>query len=373
MKPMPFIQNIPANMDKFSRFSSLYTSSRRYGADYIFRCYLSFPGNWPVPFSIAHGVDSGQFYEPFDVKNIEPIHWCTNEIVYEKAIRYKPSVLMPHPWVIVYSLLGSNAGTPSSGKVSRLIVLPPPGSVNDMAVVDWMERHGLEGDVLLVKPRGSYSASIEFFRAQGFSVECIASTDKSFYFSLFSLLQGCSSVLGLTASSFLFFSASMGVPTSVADDFFYSAYDVLGSQDIQDYTYPLLREFILSCLNNNHAKSKKIASEVLGENHFIEDLEKRRLPIIKSCNSVEIPYFLNCSLPRYLPRALNEALALATGKQGLLANGLRTSIERFFRQKIGKTKCILFRMNEIDCILNGRSDANFSFSRVDRGEPGHGF
>ncbi len=373
MKPLPFIQNIPANLGKFSRFSGLYTSSRRCGADYIFRRYLSFPGNWPVPFSIAHGVDSGQFYEPFDVKSIEPIHWCTNEIVYEKAIRYKPSVLIPHPWVIVYSLLVNSAGTMSSGKAGRLIVLPPPGPANDRAVVDWMERHGQADDVLLVKARGSYSASIEFFRAQGFSVECIASTDRSFYFSLFSLLQRCSSVLGLTASSLLFFSASLGVPTSVADDFFYSAYDALGSQDIQDYTYPLLREFILSCFNNDHAKSKKIASEVLGENYFIQDLEKRRLPIIESCNLVEIPYFLNCSSPRYLPRALNEALAVATGKQGLLANGLRASTERFVRHKLGKTKCILFRMNEIDCILKGRSDANFAFSRVDRGEPGHGF
>jgi len=359
-------------LDGFKRFSRFYSSSRRFGADFVLREYLQCPPDFPIPLSISHGVDAGQGDQPYDVNSIEPIHWCTNRIVFEKSKSYKASVLIPHPWVLVYLLLGIDESALPLEQRHRLIVLPPPGPINDKLVVEWMSRHGQDNDILLVKARGDHLSSLDFFRKQGFSAECISGLDKTFYFCLYRLLLRCKSVVGLTASSLLFFSASMGINTSVCRNFCYHACDVMGWQNMQNYSFPLLREFILGCLNEDFTTTRQISASVLGEKYFIPNIEHRRLGLIPSWNSVEIPYYSGDRSSR-LPTKMLEHLAFVTGKSGFLSRGVRSSVSRALSSCVGHGNCIRFSINEIDCILNGKTESNFAYSSVKGGIPGHGY
>ena len=359
-------------LSEFKRFSVLYSSARLFGADSVLRKYLQCPADFPVPISISHGVDAGQGREPYDINSIEPVHWCTNSVVYEMSKKYKPSVLIPHPWVLVYLLLGIDENSAPLDKRNRLIVLPPPGAINDKLVIEWMNRYGHGNDILLVKARGCYPASLEFFRSQGLTALCISSLDESFYFRLYRLLLGCKAVVGLTASSLLFFSASMGVSTTVCDNFFYHGCDVIGWQGTQNYSFPLLRKFITCCLNNDYDNAREIAADVLGEKYFVANPGNRLSSLFPALDSVSIPYY--CSGPASrVPRKILELLALASGKPGFLRGSVRSSIQKALLRRVGKDRFVHFCINEIDCVLNGKNESNFSYSFVNGGSPGHGY
>ena len=86
---------------KLNNYRGLYKSSGKSGEAEILRNYLELENDFPVPLSISHGVDMNHTSVAMDVRSIEPIHWSYNEQIHERALLVKPSILLPHPWLML--------------------------------------------------------------------------------------------------------------------------------------------------------------------------------------------------------------------------------------------------------------------------------
>ena len=88
------------NIGDIERFSGVYKSGQRMGADRLLRRFLKLPDSSVIPLSISHGVDIFQWNEPIDIYKAEPIHWAYNLDLYRWSSQFKRTVLLPHPWAI---------------------------------------------------------------------------------------------------------------------------------------------------------------------------------------------------------------------------------------------------------------------------------
>lgn len=87
--------------EKFNQFSRIYKSAPQMGAGKILNSALNLPAVSAVPLSLSHGVDFGHCFQPLDINLIEPIHWSYNHNIHQEALHLKPSVCLPHPWLLI--------------------------------------------------------------------------------------------------------------------------------------------------------------------------------------------------------------------------------------------------------------------------------
>lgn len=337
---------------RLERFRRLYTSADTMGSGKILRAHLSLDPDALLPLSISHGVDMNHCSRAMDVDSPEPIHWSYNAAVHARASRAKASVLLPHPWLMLME-----ARRPSAAGSGTLVIGPPPGSSNDRNLLTSLARRGLTGFDVLVKQRGEIADSASFWEREGIRARTAGARDTGFYERLFSILESYECIVGCTLSSALFFGAALGRKCVVLTDYSYSAYETPDYLNQTDFAAPTARSFVRLLRDEDHARASALALEVLGGG-LAGDKASFRASLLEAVAKVEHPVH-HASGSNRLVRALGEALALRTGKSGLITSKPWDLLLRRMRSQV----CMI-TLNEIDMWVNGVTPANFRARQV---------
>jgi hypothetical protein len=191
--------------EALARFAALYARGHAFasGAAAILNDWAGRPAGAPVPLSLSHGVDFGHCFAPMDADSLEPAHWCYTERMQARAAPIKPTVLLPHPWL----LLARDPAPPGAG---TLVIGPPPGPANDRALLAHLRAAGIGPATLLVKQVGAHRESARFWQDAGFGVTGVAPRGGQLYAALRERLGEFATVVGVTFSSALVFAAALG-------------------------------------------------------------------------------------------------------------------------------------------------------------------
>lgn len=342
------------NVSDLRRYASFYTTSAYMGADTIFRGYFGLDSDHPVPLSLSHGVDFGHSFYPQDVKALEPIHWSCNEQVHREALAYKPSLLVPHPWV----MLTAGADIPLGS--GTLVVGPPPGPVNDERLFRLIEK-SLDGEVaVLVKARGAYRQSLEYWRARGITPLTAGAPDGGFYPRLAELLGRYRYVAAGTFSGALIFAAAIGREVRLLRGFVHRTLEGRDYEAEVNWAAPRARAVVAAFCEGDQPMVRRVARAILGA-----DLEIDRAAKIEEMNRIiaglDDPFWMNPEVRLPSPW-LRRRLAFLFGKPGLMNAGLGNYLNRLHRRELA-----VMNVNEIDVWLNGRSPTNFELRPIVEG------
>jgi hypothetical protein len=176
------------------------------GSASILRKYAELDHNYPIPLTLAHGVDFECDSRVADIDSPEPIYWSTNIGMHNRASSYKESILLPHPWIILDSNREDSHKLISG---SNLIVAPPPGPENDKVLLDTIIKNNIKSPTILLKKRGNTTASEEFWTSNGINFISAGDPDGGFYSRLYEIMRCHENVIGCNLSSALFFAASI--------------------------------------------------------------------------------------------------------------------------------------------------------------------
>jgi hypothetical protein len=284
------------------------------GADRIFNTFLGLPTSLVVPLSISHGVDFGHLDKPMDVDGAEPIHWAYNAEIFERALKIKPTILAPHPWLMLsnWAPIGPPLGT--------VVVAAPPSPENDRNLLRALK--GLAGPTtIIVKPRGSFQASIEFWRAQGLNATTAGAEGPDFYQNLYRILSGATKVIGCNFSSALIFAAAIGKETGIIEN--YSHHTYVHKATRANYQSTQVSKIAKIVINGSRDEIAACAIQLLGGStdlapETILDCYRR------SIRDTTAPVFFKRPHSRLTKKLLAET-ALLTGKVGVV-NNLRQGI-----------------------------------------------
>ena len=343
------------NIEKLKNYEKLYKSCEFMGSARILRNYLQLESSFPIPLSIAHGVDMNQMSGAMDVQSAEPIHWSINNLVHERAAKVKPSIKIPHPWLILKStrLVKSGAGI--------LIIGPPPGKSNDNALLSCLKSLKINSYDLLLKYRGQIDLSKKFWESNGVNVVTAGPTTEFFYDRLFDLLESYEYVIGCTLSSALFFAASIGRKCELIEDYTYSAYESPNYLECVDFTSPVCKKFVNLLKVKNYLAASNMASDVLGSAFFTANNQLKvrlREELISAIDSLEYPvHFKNKT--GFIDRNIILFISLWFRKTGLISFGF----SGYFRRHI-KNQVSVISINEIDVWINGLNNKNFQIEKI---------
>lgn len=338
--------------ERLERYRPLYNSARRMGSARILREYLDLPSDFVVPLSIAHGVDMNHTSTAMDVDAHEPLHWSYNALIHERARLRKPSVRLPHPWLMLRDLHGT--GLTGSGV---LVIGPPPGRSNDLSLHEQLGIEGFSSFDILLKYRGDAERSREFWESRNVSVKSAGVQDEDFYDRLYRLLQEYEYVVGCTLSSALFYAAAIGKKCLVLENYRCSAYETPDYLTRADFSSPTGRNFLKLLRDRRHAEATAMAADVLGS-EFLRDPKDMARELEQAITSLAGPIHHSGNTAWLLQKAA-EALALATGKTGLIRLSPRGLITRNLRKQV----CVMY-INEIDVWLSGLNADNFQLKKV---------
>lgn len=335
------------NIENLKKYKNLYKSAELMGAARILRDYLKVDEDFPIPLSISHGVDMNHCPTAMDVESVEPIHWSCNNLVHERALKVKPSVKLPHPWLI---LKASRVVKPGAGV---LVIGPPPGKSNDRALLDCLQKLKLGSFHLLLKHRGEIDLSQKFWDSNGITVVTAGPQDDFFYDRLFDLIQNYEIVIGCTLSSALFFAASIDRKCVLVDNYTYSAYDTSDYLEFVDFNSSVAKKFVQLLKSDDCVTASNMALDVLGKDFLIESNElKSELSAAMIALENPVHFGENVSI---LSREIVLFLSKVFSKTGLIRYGFYD----YFKRKVNN-RISLIKVNEIDIWLNGLSEKNFS-------------
>lgn len=332
------------NPNHLRPFQRLYASSRYMGADQILRRFLKLADDRPVPLSLAHGVDAGQYRNALDVEAIEPLHWSNNRGIHDAAIKVKPSILAPHPWAIV-----ADARTTPAGR-GVLLIGPPPSPENDERLHDLVKSESLVDWGVLVKVRGEHQGSMRFWNQRGLKTVTAGTADTSFYERLYGIISSYDTVVGCSFSSALIFAASIGKKVTLLRDYAWEIYEASNFLSEIWLESPRARQIVRVFADGSHEEKQEASRKLLGFD-MLGEPDRIRNDLDAAIASLERPFHSHRNNP--LPYKLSEVLAVRLQKQGFLRYSTREILSVLRRQNV----CIL-RMNDIDAWLNGRSDMN---------------
>lgn len=339
-------------MTKLERFAKLYKSSECMGSAAILREYLGLPPGFVVPLSIAHGVDMNHCSTAMDVQSVEPIHWSYNDSIHARASKVKQSVRLPHPWLMLRMMRPRNdhgSGT--------LVIGPPPGRSNDEALLKCLKSGRWTNFDVLVKRRGQAVDSANYWAQEGVRTRAAGEPDSGFYERLRSILDGYEQVVGCTLSSALFFAAVLGKRCALLTDYRYSAYEVPGYLDHIDFNAPVARQFVEALKREAHSESMALASEILGAG-LIASQTSLRTELDAAIRGIRWPLHHHGG-GNAIARRIAGAIALHTGRTGLVRHRLKDLLKRRLRNQV-----CLVKLNEVDMWLHGMSASNFEVRTV---------
>ena len=342
---------LPKNIAKLRKYQKLYKSSESMGCARILRNYLQLDKNFPIPLSISHGVDMNHCRTAMDVTSVEPLHWSCHQSVHERAATVKPSVKLPHPWLIL------KAGRSVKPGAGVLVIGPPPGKSNDHALLACLENLKLDSFDLLLKHRGEVDASRQFWLGQGINVVSAGPADDFFYDRLFDLLENYEYVIGCTLSSALFFAASIGRKCKVIEDYVYSAYETGDYLKTADFTSLVAKKFTHLLSSESYADASTMAIDILGGN-FLKEPHILREELFVAIEGLRSPVHFEkttCAIERKIVLCISRWL----GKSGLIRYGCFGYLSR-----ATYTRASIIKINEIDIWLNGVNDVNCQINEI---------
>lgn len=339
---------------KFNQYERMYSSSNRLGERDILGSYLGLQDGCFYPLSISHGVDFGHCYGPMDANGFEPLHWAYNSIIKEKSEGGKPCVMIPHPWAMLAE------GRDFLGGNGTLIVGPPPGPNNDAMLYNIVgEMISQDQSSVLVKPRGNYHASCQFWSDRGVDTVSVGGGAKQLYQNLFAILEQFDRVIGCTFSSALIFAASIGKKVDIVRGFSYEFYDAGDYLERVDFQSDVARSVVRDFVNGSYEDKTRIARSLLGFDYLdgTQDIEER----LKEAFREVYPFWLGRD-PAYL-RKLFAEVARMTGRFGLLRHSLSSMVSRSIGNQPQREASVIW-MNELGIWLDGLNDRTFSIRKV---------
>jgi hypothetical protein len=331
--------------ERLARYQRLYASPRYMGAGNLLRRFLDLPADAPIPLSVAHGVDLGHCHRPMDVDSIEPIHWSYNRVLHEEARQVKPSILAPHPWAILAH------GKPAVSGRGVIVIGPPPSPENDHRLYDLIKDDLREDWSILVKARGNYRGSLDFWQSKGVKPITAHGPDDTFYERLYGILSSYRTVVGCTFSSALPFAASIGCEVVIVRNYVYDVYEPVRYEEEVNFASPRTRALI-SCIASDDPAQKTSECRTLLGFDMLDQQERIRNDLREAMRALERPFHKNPHNP--LPYKISEVLAMRLGKQGALRYSPRDVLDLVRSQEI-----IVMRISDIDVWLNGKDGQNY--------------
>ena len=329
------------------------------GAASILRAYLGLSADEVVPLSISHGIDYGHCAGAMDLGNVEPIHWSYNHTIHDRARTMKPSALVPHPWLLLEKL------QPLTGGRGLLVIGPPPGPENDTKLLEALRRRGIHEATILIKCRGHWRPSIDFWNQAGYSTTSAGERAEDFYQSLFRILSQFEVIISGTFSSAVIFAAALGKPITLVHEYRCRFFDTLDYTGRVDFSSETSRALVRKVASDDASAVTAECRAILGS-----DLEFDSTAIIARIEQAasELTSPVNCSLSRggILDRVRRE-VALLCRKPGVLQ---RTEIRSFIKKRPSVVS--LIDLAEIPNWLHG-SDMIVTRTAYIRGvtEPGY--
>lgn len=316
------------------------------GAARIARRYLGLAEDHPIPLSIAHGVDFNHLSVAMDVQAAEPLHWACNDSIHRRALPLKPSVLMPHPWLMLAAMKPARAGE------GMLVIGPPPGRANDERLLACMQKAGIRPQAILLKMRGNLGESMNFWRSHGLETVTAGAPDVGFYDRLYDLLGTYESIVGCTLSSALFFAAAIDRRCEVLLDYSYMAYEVAEYTETVRFESDIGVRFTRQLAAGQSDDVKCIAEDVLGL-RWLDGRDAMRIRLEESIRSLQYPLHVTRA-GTAVTYHLRCALARATGRAGFLNRSWWDILPLRRREHVS-----VIDINEVDIWLHGANATNF--------------
>lgn len=320
------------------------------GSDNLFRSYYKLPSDAVVPLSVSHGVDFGHCHRPMEINAIEPIHWSCNAQIHAEASRNKESTLAPHPWTLFLDGRDSPAGK------GVILIGPPPSPANDAALYKLVQKDIRPDWSILIKARGPYQASMDYWARRGVRPLTAAVTDHNFYSRLYELLSSFETVIGCTFSSALVFAASIGKQVRMVQGYHFEVYEHIDYELEVNLASDRARNVVRTFAREDREETKELSRELLGFN-LLDDPARVVSDYHEAVARIRRPFSTDPSLR--IPYFLREALALRLKKPGILMAGFRNYLQRIRRRQT----CIIY-MSDIDVWLHGKSEFNFQLIPV---------
>lgn len=331
-------------------YAKLYFNSRYMGAADLFRRFYGLTPDAIVPMSVAHGVDFGHCHNPMDVDSVEPIHWSCNSFMHHSASVFKPSILLPHPWVMHCQDMPVPHGK------GVLVIGPPPSPANDAALYELIRKDVRSDWSILVKARGAYQGSMRYWAERGLKPLTASGPDSNFYNRLFKLLSQYETIVGCTFSSALVFAASIGKHIELVQGYTYRAYETAAYEAEVNLCSSRASSVVQTFLKRDQTFIHDLSRELLGFEQG-RDILKTVQEFQEIIAHLRRPFWNDRRLG--LPYALREAVAMRLDKPKILKASLITYMQYFKRANT----CTM-TMNEFDVWSNGKNAKNFSLEPV---------
>lgn len=282
---------------------------------------------------------------------VEPIHWCYNREILERLQGYKPAVLIPHPWLLQQARLGDEPGK------GTLVVGPPPGPENDRRLWEKIQGECHGPITILVKPRGPYQGSLEFWRKMGYQAACASGPGASHYDCLYQLVASHERVVGCSFSSVLVFAAALGKSVHLLRDYSFHFYEVDRYLEVVSYESPRAREIVGWLTGPDPGRATRECRRILGsELEFSPSLLAGQL----QQQMLQLRGGVNPGLSRgWFCDSVLQRLALLLGKPGVLLPGLRSRL-----LSRPSAQVVAVETNDVDAWLEGIRPDNLRTRRV---------
>ena len=340
--------------DKLARFQNLakfYKNATRLGSNRILLEFLNIKSDIVLPLSIAHGVDFNHISFPMEAMSIEPIHWAYNENIYLRSREIKPSIKIPHPWLLLEK-------TKRTDQFPLLIIGPPPSKQNDENLLNLLLSSGFTDFHILIKDKEDINySSAKFWHAHGIKTISAGTRDDKFYIRLSSILHMYKKLIGCSISSALVFGASIGCELELLEDYFFEAYETINRDEISSSASNLIPQFARKIINDNQQNQKNFSKEILGE-QYRESPENIRNNLFEILESLDSNFFINKKFSR-TEKYIRHKLITFTGRTTFADIQFFDMLKKIFSKKVLK-----IRVNQIDAALFGRNEKNYSFKVV---------
>lgn len=351
------------NIVKRKKFTKYYNNSVRLGSNKILIEFLDLNNDTVLPLSISHGVDFNHISFPMEAMCIEPIHWAYNDYIYSRSIDIKPSVRIPHPWLLLEKIKRSD-------EFPLLIIGPPPSKKNDQSLLELLISSGYTDFHILVKDKQDTNyISKKFWHSHGIKTISAGTRDDEFYFRLYEILHSYKKIVGCTISSALVFGSSIGCELELMEDYFFEVYETSSHAEIYSYVNNLLPIFTRKILNGNQNNQQNFSREILGQQHM-RSPEEIRQDLFEVIESLNCHFYFNKNTSK-AERYIRQNLVLLSGRTSFANIKFDDLVRKFFLKEVLKV-----RTNNIDTALFGRNKKNYSFESVhykkNITEPGRG-
>lgn len=331
------------------------------GSASILKQYLGFDDDHPIGLSISHGVDFNHTVNAYDIESIEPIHWAYNKDIYKRSHKLKPSIKIPHPWLLLHDM---HKGEASIKDGKTLIIAPPPSKANDNNLYKLISHLNPLDLEILVKHRGGdkkIDSSVEFWESKGIKTISAGPPDTAFYKNLYFILSQFENILACTMSSAVVFGVSIGCKCELITNYFAQGYETANyltktSFDKKSFNINSSKEIILSIKNKNFVLARELCKKILGI-EFINNKSEIKDKLKDECEKLRHPfntYGKNIIISR------TRLILFNIFKKSSIISG---SVYKNFINKFN-AHVTYIEMNEIDVFKDGINDKNFIIKKI---------